>query len=129
MSPYVQISTTTATRDDAQRLARELVSRRLVACAQVIGPITSTYWWQGKMEEAQEWLCLAKTRTRLFAAVERALKRQHPYEVPEIIAVPLADGSRPYLDWLERETAPVAAAPVSGEHGHGTASACRCQHG
>ena len=76
---------------------------RLAACVQVLGPINSTYRWQGKIETAQEWQCVAKTRAELFARVEEAIVRLHPYEVPEILAVPIEAASEDYLDWLDSE--------------------------
>ena len=104
MSPYIQIVTTTARRDEAERIARELVEARLAACVQIVGPITSTYRWQGKIETGEEWQCWAKTRGELFARVEEAISRIHPYEVPEILALPVLAGGARYLAWLDAET-------------------------
>ena len=103
MCEFVQVMTTTETKEDADRIAALVVGRRLAACAQVVGPITSTYWWKGKVETAGEWLCLMKTRRDRFDEMERAIRAIHPYEVPEIIALPIAAASGPYLDWLNRE--------------------------
>jgi len=100
---YIQVTTTTASKEDAQRIARALVERRLAACVQVIGPIESTYWWKGKIESAQEWLCVAKTRARFYKRVEKAIKEMHPYEVPEIVAVEIREGSEEYLRWVHEE--------------------------
>ncbi len=100
---FVQISTTTALEADARRLAELLVRRRLAACVQVSGPIHSTYWWQGEVEEAQEWICVAKSRGSLLAAVEALLADEHPYEVPELVATPLVGGGAAYLRWLDEE--------------------------
>ena len=104
MTDFVQVTTTAARKDDAAKIARTLVEKRLAACAQVIGPIASTYWWQGKIETAEEWLCLVKTRIDLGEEVEKAIKEIHPYELPEIIATPIVGGSASCLDWLDRET-------------------------
>jgi periplasmic divalent cation tolerance protein len=104
MKEYVQVSTTTEKREDANRIAKTLVEKRLAACAQVIGPIRSTYWWKGKIEEADEWLCLMKTRTDLYKQLEKTLRAIHPYEVPEITAQPIVAGSRSYLQWIDEET-------------------------
>jgi periplasmic divalent cation tolerance protein len=104
MSTYIQVVTTTARREEAQRIARELVESRLAACVQIVGPITSTYRWQGKVESDEEWQCWAKTRGELFARVEEAIRRIHPYEVPEILAVPVAAGNAAYLAWLDAQT-------------------------
>jgi periplasmic divalent cation tolerance protein len=106
MTSAIQIITTTGAKTDAERLAAELVQRRLAACAQVSGPITSTYRWQGKVETAQEWLCTFKTRRDLYARVQEAILALHPYEQPEILAVPVADGSAGYLAWLDEQVLP-----------------------
>lgn len=103
MGEYLQVMTTTAAQTDAQRIARALVEQRLAACVQVIGPMISTYRWQGQIEEAQEYLCLIKTRADRFEQVEAAIRAAHPYEVPEILAVPVAAGSADYLRWLDGE--------------------------
>jgi len=104
MSQYIQVVTTTDKEEDARRIAHLLVERRLAACVQVLGPITSTYRWQGAIETAQEWQCWAKTRRDLFDEVETAIRGTHPYEVPEILAVPIVAAGRSYLAWLEAET-------------------------
>jgi len=104
MKSYIQISTTTETKEQAQKIARYLVEQKLAACAQIGGPIESTYRWKGKVETAKEWLCLIKTRTSLFKKVEAAIKKLHPYETPEIIAVPISNGSKEYLKWVSDET-------------------------
>ena len=106
MSQPIQVTTTTPSNQDAERIAQRLVERRLAACVQVVGPIASTYWWQGKVERSEEWLCIAKSRADLFAELEQAVREMHPYEVPEVIAVPIVEGSKPYLDWLARELEP-----------------------
>lgn len=95
-----QVSTTTGTREIAERIAVELVDLRLAACAQVSGPITSTYRWQGRIENADEWLCTAKTTREQLPAIAEVLKRLHPYEVPELVATPIVGGSEAYLDWV-----------------------------
>jgi periplasmic divalent cation tolerance protein len=103
MSDYIQIVTTVERREDAQRIAQSLVERRLAACVQVSGPIASVYRWKGKIETADEWQCSAKSRRDLYEAVERAIRELHPYEVPEILAVPIVAAGSDYLAWLEQE--------------------------
>ncbi len=103
MSEAIQVSTTTATKEDAQRIAAALVERRLAACVQVGGPITSCYRWQGAVETADEWLCTIKTTRAAYEEVERAIRQLHPYDEPEIIAVPIVAGSAGYLQWLDRQ--------------------------
>lgn len=104
MSSFVQVSTTVEKREDAARIAETVLGKKLAACVQVIGPIRSTYWWKGKIEEAEEWFCLLKTRKELYGDLERELKSVHPYEEPEIIALPITEGSEGYLRWIAHET-------------------------
>jgi len=103
MGDYIQVFTTTGKKGDAQEISRAVVEKRLAACAQIIGPITSTYWWKGKIEEEEEWICILKTREALYEDLEKTIREMHPYDVPEIVAVPIVTGSRSYLEWLERE--------------------------
>jgi len=103
MTHFIQVVTTTETKANAQAIARALVEKRLAACVQIIGPITSTYRWQGKIEMAEEWMCLIKSRRDLYEALEEAIREVHPYDVPEILAVPVVAGSRDYLVWLDGE--------------------------
>jgi periplasmic divalent cation tolerance protein len=104
MKSYIQVTTTTETKEQAQTIARHLVEAKLAACVQIVGPISSTYCWKGKVENVQEWLCLIKTQDDLYAKVEAAIKSRHPYETPEIIAVPIVKGSKEYLKWIDEET-------------------------
>jgi periplasmic divalent cation tolerance protein len=106
MAEYIQLFTTTERRDDAEMISREVVKKRLAACAQVLGPITSTYWWKQEIEKTEEWLCIMKSRSDLFNELEEAIKSIHPYEVPEIVAAPILLGSQSYLAWLEQEIKP-----------------------
>jgi len=103
MEDYIQIYTTTDTIDIAQAISNKLVEERLAACAQVLGPITSTYWWQGKIETSQEWLCIIKSKKSLYKQIEDTIKSIHHYDVPEIIAVPITMGSKDYFNWLKKE--------------------------
>ena len=95
--------TTTDKREDAQTIAQALVERRLAACVQIVGPITSVYRWQGKIETAQEWQCLVKSRRALYLPIERTIRELHPYQVPEILALPIVAGSEAYLNWIDQE--------------------------
>ncbi len=101
---YVQVTTTTATEEEARQIARGAVERRLAACAQVVGPITSTYWWQGAIETAAEWMCLLKTTAHRFDAVAAYIRVEHSYDTPEITATPITGGSPEYLGWISAET-------------------------
>ena len=102
----IQVTTTTSEREDADRIAQALVESHLAACVQVLGPLTSTYRWQGQIEIAEEWQVCAKSRRDLYPEIEAAIRQLHPYEVPEIIAVAILEGSLSYLDWLNRELRP-----------------------
>ena len=101
MSDYIQVATSVAEREDAQRMARALVEQRLAACVQVLGPMMSTYRWQGQVETAQEWLCLAKTRREAYQRLQQAILELHPYDVPEILATPVEAGNPAYLAWID----------------------------
>jgi periplasmic divalent cation tolerance protein len=96
-----QVTTTVATQADAERIAAALVEERLAACVQVAGPIISAYRWQGAIERATEWYCHCKTTWARYPALEARLRELHPYETPEIIALPIVAGSPAYLAWIE----------------------------
>ena len=88
----------------AFNLARELVSLRLAACANVLAPATSFYRWEGKLEEATEYPVLIKSTRERYAELEAAIRARHPYSVPEIVAWPIERGLPEYLRWVEDET-------------------------
>jgi periplasmic divalent cation tolerance protein len=112
-----QVLTTTDSQEEAARLGRLAVERRLAACAQVAGPVTSTYWWQGALETATEWhVWLKTTRARLDSLIA-LIRSEHTYDVPEIIATPIVAGNPAYLEWIAAETA--AAGPGSGSTADG----------
>ena len=90
--------------DSAFNLAREMVHLRLVACANVLSPATSFYRWEGKEEQASEIPVLLKTTAERYPEVEAAIRKLHPYSVPEIISWPIERGFAGYLDWVERES-------------------------
>jgi len=91
--------------DEAASIARTLVDERLAACVNIIGPARSIYRWRGAVEDVREYLLLIKTRARLYSRVERRVRELHSYEVPEVVALPFASGSNPYLEWLFESTA------------------------
>ena len=100
---YCIIMTTTDSQEEAHRLAELLVTQHLAACVQSL-PITSTYTWQDRLTQASEWLLLIKTRTASYEAVQEVLLKIHSYETPEIIQVPITQGSPAYLAWLDAQT-------------------------
>ena len=84
--------------------AGRLSTSALAACVQIVGPVTSIYRWQGEINTAQEWQCWAKTRRELYDRIEETIRRLHPYQVPEILAVAVTAGNADYLAWLAEET-------------------------
>ena len=106
LSSYLLVLTTLPDPASAERLATTLVENHLAACVQTLAPCHSTYRWQGKLERATEIPLLIKTRAERYAEVETAIRAQHPYELPEIIALPIMRGLPAYLDWITRETEP-----------------------
>ena len=102
--PVIQVVTTVERREDAERIARRLIEERQAACVQIVGPIQSIYRWKQNIEQAEEWQCHIKTRATLYGAVEKLIKANHPYETPEILALPVLQGSPEYLAWLHEET-------------------------
>ncbi|HET9199176.1 MAG TPA: divalent-cation tolerance protein CutA [Solirubrobacterales bacterium] len=100
MTDCVQVLTTVGSEEEAGRIARLLVERRLAACVQVVGPIVSRYRWRGAVEEEREWQLLAKTTRAAYEPVEAAIREVHSYDEPEIVAVPIVAGSAGYLAWI-----------------------------
>jgi periplasmic divalent cation tolerance protein len=100
MTDYVQVLTTVGSEQAAERICATLIEDRLAACVQVVGPVSSTYRWRGKVEREREWQCLAKTEADLYGEVEAAIRRVHSYEEPEIVAIPVLCGSAGYLAWV-----------------------------
>ena len=103
---YLQVQTTTDSRAEAIELGQGAVAARLAACAQVAGPIASTYWWEDGIERAEEWLLLLKLPAHRYEALAEYLAQQHSYDEPEIVATPIVVGSPAFLSWIEDETRP-----------------------
>ena len=101
---YLQVQTTTDSRAEAVELSRAVVEARLAACAQVCGPVASTYWWDGSVQREEEWLVLFKLPADRYQQLAAFLTERHSYDEPEIIALPIVDGSATYLDWVREET-------------------------
>ena len=104
MANHYQVTTTASTKDDAARLAHLAVERRLAACAQVSGPITSVYRWEGRVETDDEWICVFKTSARALRTLEEAIRAAHGYTTPEIVATPIEGGDADYLAWIDAGT-------------------------
>jgi periplasmic divalent cation tolerance protein len=100
LTDFIEIVTTAETEEQALDLARSLIEQGLAACAQVDGPIRSIYRWQGVVQSETEWRCTLKTAMESYDAVQDTLGRLHPYEEPQIIALPILKGSPTYLKWL-----------------------------
>jgi periplasmic divalent cation tolerance protein len=104
---YVVVLVTCGSRAEARRIARNVVARRLAACANLLeSPVQSVYRWKGKVEEAREFLLLIKTSERRLAPLRAEVEKLHSYDVPEFIALPIAAGSPKYLKWLADCVAP-----------------------
>lgn len=101
---FIQVVTTTASQASAKKIAQTLVEQRLAGCVQMVGPVKSIYRWKGQIESAVEWQCWIKTRRAKYEAVAQVIRQMHPYEVPEILAMPIVGGSEAYLRWLASET-------------------------
>jgi periplasmic divalent cation tolerance protein len=101
MSDHVVVLSAVGKAEDASRLARALVERRLAACVNVVPAVRSFYRWKGRVEEDEERLLVIKTRRDRFEALREALVAMHPYELPEAIAVPIDAGHAPYLAWID----------------------------
>ena len=102
---FVVVLVTAGSEDEAVRIGRALVEERLAACASVLGPIRSIYRWEGAVEDAPEHLLLAKARAADVGALAERVCALHSYEVPEVLALPVAGGSAAYLAWLAESTA------------------------
>lgn len=103
MSPRM-IYVTCENRDEAIKIAKNVVTNRLAACANILGEMTSVYWWQGKVEEGQEVALILKTRADLVEKVTEKIKELHSYECPCVVALPIEDGNKAFLKWITDET-------------------------
>ncbi|NJP30744.1 divalent-cation tolerance protein CutA [Micromonospora thermarum] len=103
---HAQAVTTTDSREAAEALAHSAVEARVAACAQVSGPIKSTYWWEGKVESAEEWYVTFKTTAERYPELEQHIREHHSYDVPEVVLLPILAGNPAYLSWVSEETTP-----------------------
>jgi periplasmic divalent cation tolerance protein len=105
MTDKIVVVSTCGSAGEAERIARGLVDKRVAACVNVLPGMRSIYRWEGAVEDAGEWLLLIKTTRARFAELRAELERLHSYEVPEVIALPVVEGSEKYLGWIDSETA------------------------
>ncbi len=112
-----QVTTTLPDRAAADQMAARLVEERLAACAQVLGPLSSTYIWKGQIEQAAEWYCNLKTTKMRLAELQERIRELHPYQVPEIIAIPILEGNADYLKWIEEVVSGSAGRPRGASQG------------
>jgi len=110
MSEHVQVTTTADSREAAEALAKSAVQARLAGTAQVDGPRTSYFWHHGEFGEGEEWVVILKTTASRYADLEAHLLTEHPWDNPEVTALPITNGSDGYLSWLDRSTSPIGDA-------------------
>lgn len=111
MTAYCQVTTAVDEESAAEDLAATIVRERLAACAQILGPVRSVYRWEGEIRRAREWLIVAKTTDARLPELTARIRALHGYEVPEIVALPIAAGDPAYLSWVQRETTPITPEP------------------
>ncbi|GAA3076480.1 divalent-cation tolerance protein CutA [Streptosporangium carneum] len=105
MTPYLEVHVTTDTQEEAEKICNAAVRGRVAAGAQIIGPITSIYWWKGEIQRDEEFLILMKTTKDRLDELISVVKAEHSYETPEIVAIPIEGGLVEYLTWIKVETA------------------------
>jgi len=104
MGKYSVIMSTFPSRKEANRIADMLLKKRLIACANIIPAVESRYWWKSRIEKGKEALAVMKTRSSLASKVIVEIKKNHPYEVPEVIELPILGGNGNYLKWIDEVT-------------------------
>ena len=104
---YIVVIMTTLNKEEAVKIVGSLLEERLIACANIVGPISSIFWWEGKIDEASEFLVFMKSHKNHFERLSERVMEIHSYEVPEIIALPIIKGSPSYLEWLSASLQPV----------------------
>ena len=103
-SGKVVVFVTASSEEEAEKIASLLLEKRKAACVNVIPRVSSRFWWQGRLDSAQESLLIIKTRAALVPELTDIVKKAHSYSVPEIMALPVVAGNKDYLDWVDRET-------------------------
>lgn len=104
MTKYLLVMTTVPDSEVGQIIAEKIIDERLAACVTLQAPAQSLYWWQGKISQNLENTLIIKTKKEVYTALEEKIRQIHPYDVPEIIALPIFSGNPDYLDWIENET-------------------------
>jgi periplasmic divalent cation tolerance protein len=97
---FIVVLVTTANKEEAEKISQALLEEKLIACANIISPVSSFFFWSGKIDKAEECLVVMKSRLDLFVELEERLKGLHSYEVPEVLALPIVEGSKAYLSWM-----------------------------
>jgi len=100
---YIVLFVTASNREEAHKIAKSLLGKRKVACVNIVPEVSSLFWWQDKLDSAQESLLIIKTRALLLDQIVTLVKEIHSYEVPEIIALPVIGGNQDYLEWIDKE--------------------------
>jgi periplasmic divalent cation tolerance protein len=104
LSDFIVVFVTCGSEEEALKIARALVEERLAACANIVSPLRSIYRWEGKIWDEKEWLLIIKTQQSTFEDLSKRVKALHSYSLPEIIALPIVEGSPAYLNWIEENT-------------------------
>jgi periplasmic divalent cation tolerance protein len=105
MTDKIVVFSNCGSATEARKIARHLVELHLAACVNIVPAVHSIYQWQGKVEEEEEWMLMIKSTRPLFDRLKIELQKMHSYQVPEVIALAIVDGSTDYLSWIEKETA------------------------
>ena len=104
---YLIVFMTASNREEAEKIVRVLLEEKLIACANIIEPVSSFFWWQGKIENEKEVLAIMKSNETLFEKLQKQVTELHSYDVPEILALPIVAGSQSYLNWMKDCLEPV----------------------
>jgi periplasmic divalent cation tolerance protein len=99
---YILVLMTASSKDEAKKIVRSLLEKKLIACANIIDSVSSVFWWQDRIEEEKEVLVIMKSHKELFNKVSKKVKELHSYDTPEILALPIVDGSSQYLEWMKK---------------------------
>ena len=105
--PYNIVIMTASKKEEAVKIVRSLLEERLIACANIMDSVSSFFWWQGKIEEEKEVLVIMKSHESLFKKLTLKVTELHSYDIPELLALPIVEGSQSYLDWMKASLEPV----------------------